>query len=61
MAMFDQWWVTKDERHIKPPILGSTDINESRYVWLPLTFDPQTETATVTFREKWHPFFAGVE
>jgi hypothetical protein len=32
-----------------------------RYVWLPLTFDPATETATVTFRKKWDLFYAGVE
>ena len=59
LAMFDQWWTTRDEHHIKPPAAGSTDLNESRYVWLPVAFDPATETAKVPFHKEWNPFFPG--
>jgi hypothetical protein len=56
LAMFDQWWVTRDEHHAKAPRPGSTDLNESRYLWLPLSFDGASGTATVTFRKRWRPF-----
>jgi hypothetical protein len=57
MAMFDPWWITQDEHHANPPVPGSTDLNASRYVWLPVEFDPATETAKVSFHKKWNPFF----
>ena len=59
LAMFDQWWTTRDEHHINPPATGSTDLNESRYVWLPVAFDPATETAKVSFHKDWNPFIPG--
>lgn len=56
LAMFDQWWITKDEHHVTRPPTGSTDLNDSRYVWLPVDFDPATGAAQVTFRSKWNPW-----
>lgn len=44
LVMCDQWW-TPDR----------TDINRSRYLWLPLTFDPNTGVACLHYREQWDP------
>jgi maltose/maltodextrin transport system substrate-binding protein len=56
LAMFDQWWVTQDEHHVTRPKPGATALNDSRYLWLPVDFDPQSETASVSFRKSWRPF-----
>ena len=56
LVMFDQWWVTRDEHHTTPPQAWATDLNESRYLWLPLDFDPATGAATVSFLKRWNPF-----
>jgi hypothetical protein len=54
--MFDLWWVARDEHHTARPKPGATDINDSRYLWLPVVFDPQSETASVSFHKRWRPF-----
>jgi hypothetical protein len=56
LAMFDQWWVTRDEHHANRPKPGATDLNDSRYVWSPVEFDPKTGAAAVTFQKRWNPF-----
>jgi hypothetical protein len=45
MAMCDQWW-TPDK----------TDLNKSRYLWLPVDFDPKIGTAKMKYHKKWNPF-----
>jgi hypothetical protein len=45
MAMCDQWWIP-----------DKTDLNKSRYLWLPVHMDPQTGAARMTFHEEWSPF-----
>jgi len=45
MAMCDQWW-TPDK----------TDLNKSRYLWLPVDLDPKTGAARMTYHERWQPF-----
>ena len=45
MAMCDCWW--------NP---DKTDLNKSRYLWLPVSFDPKTETARMHYRKQWNPF-----
>ncbi len=44
LVMFDQW-LTPDPNNI----------DKSRYLWLPMTFDSETEKATLHFRENWDP------
>ena len=44
LVMFDQW-LTPDP----------DDIDKSRYLWLPMTFDPETGKATLHYREAWNP------
>jgi len=56
MAMCDQWWLTRDEHHTNHPEPGTTDLNESRYLWLPVEFNPETEIAKMPFRKNWKPF-----
>jgi hypothetical protein len=45
MALCDQWWIP-----------DKTDINKSRYLFLPVYFDSQTGTAKMKYYEKWNPF-----
>ena len=45
MAMCDQWW--------NP---DKTDLNKSRYLWLPVDVDPDTGVAKMTFHTEWNPF-----
>ena len=45
MAMCDQWW-TPDK----------TDLNKSRYLWLPVELNPQNAIARMRFQKKWNPF-----
>ena len=45
MAMCDRWW--------NP---DKTDLNKSTYLWLPVTFDPKTESAKMQYRAEWNPF-----
>ncbi len=56
LAMFDQSWITDDGHHVKAPKPGSTDLNQSRYLWLPVDFQALSGTATVGFRKQWKPF-----
>lgn len=45
MAMCDQWW-TPDK----------TDLNKSRYLWLPVDLNPKTGAVKMKYHEKWNPF-----
>jgi hypothetical protein len=45
MAMCDSWW-NPDRK----------DLNKSRYLWLPVSFDPETGTAAMVYRDQWKPF-----
>jgi hypothetical protein len=45
MAMCDQWW-TPDK----------TDLNKSRYLWLPVYLNPKTGAVKMIYHEKWNPF-----
>lgn len=45
IAMCDQWW--------NP---DKTDLNKSRYLWLPVDVDPETGTARMKYRKEWNPF-----
>ena len=49
MALCDQWWVP-----------DKTDLNRSRYLFLPLLFNSETRTARMVYRDSWNPF-DGVE
>ena len=44
-AMCDSWWIPDKK-----------DLNASRYLWLPITFDPKTNTAKMLYQENWPPF-----
>jgi len=44
-AMCDSWWNPDGK-----------DLNKSRYLWLPVTLDPTTNTAGMLYREQWKPF-----
>ena len=44
MALCDQWWIPE-----------KTDINKSRYLFLPLHLDPKTATVKMKYYEKWNP------
>ncbi|MEO2019657.1 MAG: family 43 glycosylhydrolase [Fuerstiella sp.] len=45
VALCDQWWIP-----------DKSDINKSRYLFLPLHLDPETGNPKMTFRETWSPF-----
>ncbi len=47
MAICDQWWANQD---------GQVDIEQSRYLMIPVVFDPITEEVKMVFKEKWNPF-----
>ncbi len=36
-------------------IPDKSDLNKSRYLWLPVDFDPQTGYARTKYYEKWNP------
>ena len=44
MAFCDQWWIP-----------DKNDINKSRFLFLPLHFDPKTGKVKMEYREKWQP------
>ena len=44
MVMCDMWW--------NP---DKSDLNRSRYQWLPLVFDKETATARMVYKKTWHP------
>lgn len=44
MALCDQWWIP-----------DKADINQSRYLFLPLLLDPETGKVKMEYREKWNP------
>ncbi len=50
MVMCDQWWIP-----------DSSHINGSRYLWLPVQFDSETEIAQIQYMEKWNPFEENIE
>ncbi|MCK9412664.1 MAG: family 43 glycosylhydrolase [Prolixibacteraceae bacterium] len=45
LGMFDQWWVP-----------DSANLNRSHYLWLPVSFDPETEIAKISYLKEWNPF-----
>jgi len=46
MALCDQWWAGQK---------GNRDLEASRYVWLPVSFDPATGEAKLEYKDKWNP------
>ena len=44
LALCDQWWIP-----------DRSDINKSRYLFIPLHFDPATGKAKMEYLEKWNP------
>ena len=44
MALCDQWWIP-----------DKSDINKSRYLFLPLRLDPETGEVKMKYHEKWNP------
>lgn len=44
LAMCDQWWIP-----------DKTDLNKSRYLWLPVNLDAKTGTARMTYHAEWEP------
>ncbi len=44
MAMCDQWWIP-----------DKTDLNKSRYLWIPVNFDPASSMARMEYRQAWTP------
>ncbi len=44
MALCDQWWIPDRD-----------DINKSRYLFLPLNFDPDTSKVSMQYVETWNP------
>lgn len=47
MAICDQWWGDQN---------GRVDIDRSRYLWLPVSFDPASNTAKMVYKREWSPF-----
>jgi hypothetical protein len=47
MALCDQWWIP-----------DKSDINKSRYLFLPVNVDSTTGAAKMKYHEKWNPFNA---
>jgi len=45
MAMCDQWWIP-----------DKTDLNKSRYLWLPVDLNPKTGIAKMKYHKNWNPF-----
>ena len=45
MALCDQWWIP-----------DKSDINASRYLFLPLCLDDKTGKVKMEYREKWNPY-----
>jgi arylsulfatase A-like enzyme len=50
MALCDQWWSGQNPR---------SDLEASRYLWLPIMFDPETGNAKMEYSEKWNPLLSG--
>lgn len=47
VALFDQWWAGP---------AGKQDLDQSRYLLLPVELDPSTGTATMDYKQEWYPF-----
>jgi hypothetical protein len=47
IALCDQWWAGP---------AGRNDLDQSRYLWLPVVFHPSTREAQMEFRSEWSPF-----
>jgi len=45
LAMCDFWWTPE-----------KTDLNKSRYLWLPVIFEPATCIAKMLYKDNWKPF-----
>ena len=47
VALFDQWWAGP---------AGKKDLDQSRYLLLPVELNPATGTATMPYQKEWFPF-----
>ncbi len=50
VALCDQWWMGP---------AGRNDLDQSRYLWIPVTFNPATHRAQMTFLPAWTPLPRG--
>jgi hypothetical protein len=50
IALCDQWWMGP---------AGRNDLEQSRYLWLPVVFNPTTRQAQMVYGSEWHPFGKG--
>ena len=46
MALCDQWWAGQN---------GRRNLDASRYLWLPVSFNPETGEAKLEYKEQWNP------
>ena len=46
IALCDQWWMGP---------AGRNDLDQSRYLWIPVSFNPATRQAQMTFLPAWSP------
>ena len=47
IALCDQWWAGP---------AGRNDLDQSRYLWIPVGFNPSTRQAQMVYRSEWNPF-----
>ena len=47
IALCDQWWMGP---------AGRNDLDQSRYLWIPVSFKPATGEAQMTYLRQWDPF-----
>jgi hypothetical protein len=47
IVLCDQWWMGP---------AGRNDLEQSRYLWIPVQFDPYNSQARMMFRSEWDPF-----
>ena len=50
IALCDQWWMGP---------AGRNDLEQSRYLWLPVSLDPHTGQAQMIYHRQWDPFAKG--
>jgi hypothetical protein len=50
VALCDQWWMGP---------AGRNDLDQSRYLWIPVSFNPSTGQAQMLFRPSWNPLTKG--
>jgi hypothetical protein len=47
IALCDQWWMGP---------AGRNDLDQSRYLWIPVSLNPSSGEAQMTFNRQWDPF-----